>query len=228
MSMYNAQQAMEIAIRTVKQCCDLTEASKNDVLKKLYAITKSVTKKNWDQKSILEALHKFHKTHGKPPAVLDLSLDELPSGYIITSHFHCSPGTLLRREFPETRKVRPKNIYGFTTEQEWIDCFKEQFNKHLFPGMNNRKYNQIRDKGTPAWETIARNTGYTTWHELMEKAGVKYLGQRSLETAKVLVIKDVDSPLLKKMDKINSERRALNDELLNILQNKRDSFLDVI
>lgn len=219
---------MEIAIQSVEQRSDLTDTGKKDVLKKLYSITKTVTRNNWNKETIIEALHKYRNIHGKPPAVLDLTSEDLPSGYVIISHFHCSPATLLRREFPETKRARAQNAFGFSTEQEWIDCFSKQFNKHLYPGMNSRKYNQLRDKGTPAWETIARNTGYTTWHELMEKAGVKYLGSRGIETAQVLVVKESVSPIVSKLDEINSERRALNDELKQILQNKREQFLDVI
>ena len=90
--------------------------------------------------------------------------------------------------------------------------------------MNGRVYNQLRDRGTPTWDTIARYTGDVTWSRLMKSAGVKYMGNRGLETAHVLVVDHADSPLVQKLDEISSERKKLNEELKEILLNRSERY----
>ena len=59
-------------------------------------------------------------------------------------------------------KIEQTLNYDMLTKDEWLKYFAEQFNKHLCPEMNGRVYNQLRDRGTPTWDTIARYTGDIT------------------------------------------------------------------
>ena len=58
----------------------------------------------------------------------------------------------------------------------------------------------------------------------MKSAGVKYMGNRGLETAHVLVVDHADSPLVQKLDEISSERKKLNEELKEILLNRSERY----
>lgn len=228
---YSSQEAIRIAIESVKIRADISEASRRETLKKLNALSKNVWYKSWDKESIKEAIHKFKDQHGRIPNTADLARIELPSYNIIRAHFHLSYSTFIAQEFPEYRFYKPNpktNRYDALTVDEWIQFFVEQFNKHLCPEMNGRVYNQLRDRGTPTWDTIARYTGDITWTRLMKHAGVKYLGTRGIETAQVLVIDNTESPLIKKLDEMSLERKRLNDELRDILMNKSERYSDVV
>jgi hypothetical protein len=219
--MFSIQQAIEIAAQSVKMRTDLPTATYQEVLGKLERLSRQVWNKSWNKETIIEALQRFKEENGRAPIVTDLNQKELPSGGTIQAYFHTTPATFLKQMFPENR-CRPKSfnrgkVYGFVTEEDWLQCFTEQFNKHLCTEMNGRVYNQLRDDSTPTWNTIARNTGTITWTKLMKKAGVKYLGNRGIETAHTLLIEDADSPLIIKLGHMNSERRALNEELKQIL-----------
>lgn len=220
---YSSQEAIKIAIESVELRTDLSEASRRETLKKLKALSKNVWQKSWNQKTIVEAIHKFKEEHGRVPNTADLHRDELPSLHTIQAHFHLAYSTFIAQEFPEYRfyHINPKaDRYAALTKEEWLAFFAEQFNKHLCPEMNGRVYNQLRDSGTPTWDTIARYTGDIQWSKLMKSAGVKYLGCRGIETAQVLLIENAKSPVIDKLESINSERRVLNEELKQILQTR--------
>lgn len=228
MSMFSLQQAIEIAAQSVEMRTDLSPATHREVLEKLENLSKHVWMTSWNKKTIVEALHKFKEENGRAPNVTDLNLKCLPSGGTIQAHFHITASLFLKQMFPENRcqphSFNRNNVYGFVTEEDWLECFITQFNKHLCPEMNARYYDRFRDDSTPTWHTIAKHTGTLTWGNLMKKAGVKYVGSRGIETAHTLILDDADSPLISKFSRMIEERQALNEELVMILtKRKRDA-----
>ena len=165
MSMYTTQQALEIAITIIEADQSLTSASRCEIIHKLKILSKKAWRQSWNKNTIREAIHRFVEEHGRLPNTSDLRGDNMPSEPTIRAYFHMTLTTLLVHEFPEYRfyKISPKaNRYDMLTKDEWLKYFAEQFNKHLCPEMNGRVYNQLRDRGTPTWDTIARYTGDIT------------------------------------------------------------------
>ena len=223
MGMYTIQQALEIALKSVESDESLSRATRREVMEKINTVSKTTWRKSWNQETIRKAIHSFMEEHGRLPNTADLRLNNMPSEPTIRAYFHMNLTTLLITEFPEHRfyKISPKaEKYDMLTREEWLNFFSEQFNKHLCPEMNGRVYNQLRDRNTPTWDTIARYTGDITWRKLMQSAGVKYLGSRGRETAHIIVVDNAESPILDKLNMINDERRVLNEELRQILLEK--------
>ena len=95
---------------------------------------------------------------------------------------------------------RNPNSMNLDTEDDWINCFREQFNKNIDEGISSKKYNLLRDKNTPTWETIARHCGVFGWKELMKKAQVQY--PERIETVETLTITSISSPSLEKYENL--------------------------
>ena len=136
----------------------------------------------WDKESIIKALNDYKEKTGRAPTVTNLVETGMPKNLTIQSHFHIRASEFLKQLFPENRNLKknakPYSKFGFETEEEWLNCFAEQFKKHLCPDMCSKKYDLLRDKGTPTWSTIAKHCKMTLWKELMEAAGVKFYVRR--------------------------------------------------
>lgn len=170
----------------------------------------------------------YKERTGVAPTSTSLKEHGMPKGVTIQSLFHMTPSHFLKQLFPETRSLQGvdaqvHNAYGFETEQDWLNCFAEQFNCHKHEEMCCKKYNIVKDKHTPTCETIARHCHVTTWRALMEKAGVRY-DKKTYQTASELRVTGFKSPLVEKLDAINKERARLNKELADLfeLHDKRD------
>ena len=163
--------AMDMAIRALQEKEQTEEVIQ--AIHRLQQLAKRDLVAQWSRESILEALENWRKTHdGQAPTVTALAEPGMPGCSIIQKHFGMRASAFLRQQYPQ--KVTPRhrpNRYGFTTEQDWLDCFREQFEKHCF---SSKTYNVLRDKNTPLWATIAYNVGTSQWGELMKKAGVSY------------------------------------------------------
>ena len=167
--------AMDMAIRALQEKEQTEEVTQ--AIHRLQQLAKRDLVAQWSRESILEALENWRKAHdGQAPTVTALAEPGMPGCSIIQKHFGMRASAFLRQQYPQ--KVTPRhrpNRYGFTTEQDWLDCFREQFEKHcLDEGFSSKTYNVLRDKNTPLWATIAYNVGTSQWGELMKKAGVSY------------------------------------------------------
>ena len=167
--------AMDMAIRALQEKEQTEEVTQ--AIHRLQQLAKRDLVAQWSRESILEALENWRKAHdGQAPTVTALAEPGMPGCNIIQKHFGMRASAFLRQQYPQ--KVTPRhrpNRYGFTMEQDWLDCFREQFEKHcLDEGFSSKTYNVLRDKNTPLWATIAYNVGTSQWGELMQKAGVSY------------------------------------------------------
>ena len=226
MKKLSTMEAILIGITSIEQRTDIPEQTKQLAIERLTNLSKRDWFVQWDKESIIAALQKFKNEHGYAPTVTNLSETGMPSNLTIQSHFNVKASSFLSQLFPENREISSKkkkrsNCYGFNTEEDWMNCFIEQFNKHLNDGMSARKYNILRDNGTPTWDAIARHCNVQTWSELMAKANVKY-NKKVVKTATNINIVDVSSPFLDKLEHLNDERKQLNKELYEILTKHND------
>lgn len=219
MGMLSIFQAIDIAIESVEKRIDITPAKKREVLYLLNQVKKKDCYTQWNKDSIIEYLQKWRDEHGRPPTTTNLREVGMPHAATIQRYFDMSPSALLKQLFPELIPFHRVvvNEWGFTTEQEWLDCFKEQFNKHLCENMSSKKYDVVRDKDTPTWGTIARHCDIVGWQELMKRAGVTYLNKNKIKTAKANELKlNMRSPFLEKVNELNKERDRHLKELYEV------------
>lgn len=226
MSILSTCQAIQIAIDSVGAREDLPPKTREEAVEILKRISSRDWYVQWDKKTIIAALEEFKRRNGKAPTVSNLTETGMPKSLTIKTHFHMNASLLLKQLFPENRDTKNDinkrmNIYGFKNEEDWLECFRTQFNKNIENGISSKKYDLIRDDGTPTWNTIARRCGCTTWTELMEKAGVKYMRKGS-HTARSVHIRRITSPTLERLESINKQKKKLNKELYEILSKKDD------
>lgn len=211
--------AIQLGIESIQMREDLTEKKREAAIKLLTGLLKRDWYNNWDKDSIIKALFDYRERNGVAPTVTNLSEFGMPKNTTIETHFHMKASLLLKQLFPETktRVIKKRNDFGFTRTEEWLSCFVEQFNKHLSEGITSgRQYDILRDPGTPAWETIARNCDISSWTDLMRVAGVGYLDKQK-QDAKIISINRTSSPSMERLEHLISQRRILNSELNSIL-----------
>lgn len=210
--------ALNIAIRAVKQ---LPETKTNCLaISALENMKKKTGHKKWSKEIIKDTLYEWKKENGRAPTTVNLSEEGMPGAPIIKAHFHMSASLFLKQLFPELRgeSGTRNNKYGYTCEQDWVSCFREQFIKNI-DKVNSKNYDSLRDKNTPTYLTIMKHCSVSGWCELMNKAGVKYPNR--VANAKNLTIKNVHSPAIKKLEQIYKQRELLNNEIKELYQNKR-------
>lgn len=167
----NRKEALKIAIEAINQL-PKTDENKQAIVR-LEGIIKDckITGTYWTQEKVFEVLNKWRDDHGRNPSVTNLMEPEMPPPSTIQRLFDMSGSAFLNIYYPHSTKAKRKNKYTTKTEQEWIEDFVEQFNKIQPCSAND--YNTKREKGTPTWLTIARYLNLSTWHELLQKTGMK-------------------------------------------------------
>lgn len=220
--MLSYEDAINYAIEAVKRDTILPDGRKSDTLYKLNRLMKQVPYVIWDKESIIAALKNFEKDQGRPPRVSDLKERSMPKEVTIRNIFHMEAKTLLKELFPQERKhsnTRRTSFYPYKTEEEWLECFRTQFNKHIRGKYKSGDwYDVLKDENTPTKTTIAKFCKVAGWKELMKKAGVQY--DFKSETAKEIKIVDTTSISLEKMKELNEERSRMNSEILELLAKK--------
>ena len=212
MSMFSIHQALDVAIESVEMRTDMTYKQQQEVLFLLNRMKTKDCYNKWDKESIIECLMKWKEEHGRPPTTTNLREVGMPHAATIQRFFDMTPSVFLKQLFPELIPFHRVvvNEWGFTTDQEWLDCFAEQFNKHICQDMSSKKYDVLRDENTPAWGTIARHCKIVGWLELMERAGVTYPDK--IDTAEELVVRKVESPVIKQWnDLLDKQDRHLKE-----------------
>lgn len=167
----SVKRALHIAIDLIEQ---QPKTQKNQEAQK---VLENLTSKeyfvHWDRGVITSTIQKWIDNHNRMPTVRDLSEPGMPKAVTIQKHFGLSASVYLKQQFghlfPEQEK---RNKYGFTDQEDWLQCFRHQFLKH--GRINSKKYNLVKDDGTPKWETIVRHSGANGWRDLMDKANVSY------------------------------------------------------
>lgn len=221
MGILTTLQAIQIGIDSIRQRNDIPQKTKENAIHLLQGIEKADWYREWDKEKVIKVLTEYKERTGITPSTNTLKEYGMPKGVTIQSLFHISPSLFLKRLFPDNRTMRYANLevsnpFGFENQEDWLNCFIEQFNKHKTEIDNSKRYNLVRDNNTPTWGTIAKHCGLTTWKELMKKAGVEYQ-EKKIQTATNIHIVNFTSPLVTKLEAINQRRAELNAELLDIL-----------
>ncbi len=167
----NRTEALKIAIEAIKQ---LPQTNENkQAIERLEGIIADckIMGIYWTKEKVFEVLNKWRDEHGRNPSVTNLMEPEMPPPSTIQRLFDMSGSAFLNIYYPRSDKSKRKNKYSIKTEQEWIEDFVEQFNK--IQPVSADDYNAKREKNTPTWNTIARYLNLSTWHELLQKTGVK-------------------------------------------------------
>ena len=220
MSILSTMQAIDIAIKSVELRNDLPPKTKEEVLIKLNKVKKYDWYIKWTDEKIISTLYDYKERTGRAPTVTSLKEFGMPKSVTIYSHFHMSPSMFLKKLFPDRKYERYPN---YKTEKDWLNCFIEQINKHPGIGCSSKKYNLLRDKNTPMWETIIRYLNLETWRNLLDLAGIEYIYTKTkYKTSKNIHISNCKSPIVEKLNEINSQRKKLNAELYGILNLKSE------
>lgn len=166
----NRQQSLQIAISAIKQLPETPENTQ--AIERLEGILSDckITGTYWTKEKVFEALNKWRDEHGRNPSVTNLSEPGMPPSSTIQRLFDMKGSAFLNIYYPRTTRAESKSKYTVKSEQEWIENFVEQFNK-IKPSSAS-DYNAKREKGTPAWATIAKYLNLSTWHELLKKTCV--------------------------------------------------------
>lgn len=222
MSILSTEQALALGIASIEARQDIPPKTKENAIALLQSLKQADWHRNWTKESVVKVLNDYKERTGCAPTVTTLKEHGMPKGVTIQSLFKMSPSLLLKRLFPDNRKMRfvnptLSNPYGFETAEEWLQCFAEQFNKHKAEGMNCRQFNVLRDEGTPTWETVARHCKLSTWTALIEKSGVQFVKKRPV-TAKTIAVIDCKSPFVEKLESANRERERLNNQFMVLLE----------
>ena len=235
MSILSTVQAINLGIASIEARDDIPPKTKEQAIRLLKSLEQADWHKSWTKEKVIEALNAYKERTGLAPTVTNLKEHGMPKGVTIQSLFHMPPSLLLKRLFPENRKpnhVNPElsNPYGFEKPEDWLQCFRDQFNKHREEGMCCRQFNVLRDDCTPTWETIARHCKIPTWTELMKKADVEYITPK-IETVNSFEIVGFKSPLAEKLEALNEEKKRITEEFihhLNEREKKEAVYIDLI
>lgn len=207
---------IEIAIESVNLRTDLSLATKKETLRHLEQMKKKDVYIQWTKDKAIATLKEWEREHGRAPTVTDLAETGMPHAPTIKKLFDMSPSLALKQLFPNavTKQRKLSNPWGFKTEEDWLNCFREQFEKHKGECIAAKKYDSLRDANTPTWETIARHLNISNWRKLMEAADVRY--PHRTETTSEIHIHTVNSPSLDRFEQLNKQREAQMKELYNI------------
>ena len=116
-------------------------------------------------------------------------------------------------------RARYHSAFGFQTKEDWLRCFRTQFEKHRKEIRSAKNYNALKDRGAPTWGTICNHVGAGTWTELMAMAEVTYCRRRQNGRLKTV---SASSPFLDRLRQLNDERAELNRQFLAMLDSRRE------
>lgn len=178
----NLKAALKLAVVTLRNQERTYENMKAAEI--LYNLSESSYVNCWTTKRIIKALKRWEQEHGKPPTIKDLKSEGMPRKGIIKHYVGVEAEVLLDKLF--TKEPRLTKVTRFSTKEEWINCFREQFEKHCREkSFNSQTYDVLKDYGTPRWKNIAKYCGVSRWKDLMMLANVEYPEERNLIEMKV-------------------------------------------
>ena len=213
----SAREALYVAIELMEQQPE-TQQNK-ETLKQLNKLLSKDIFVNWSKEMIIDTLDDWAKKNGRPPTVSNLVEPGMPKSITIKKHFGVSASVFLKQHFDIKDKKTRINKYGFIHEDDWLRCFIFQFNKHQ---PNSKTYNKLKDSTTPNWETIARHCNCTKWGELMNISKVQYSDKNIHNNAQKVNVVSATSPWLEKYNALVSENKKINNELIDVIINKKN------
>ncbi len=176
---------------------EIIELSENTVEKQLIIDAlkqqiKELSKTKWTKELIFEAIDNWKERTGYNPIYKDFLKKELPSPITVESYFNMKMGDFLNQYYPKDLDKRNTNICNRFSQEEWIDNFKEQYNK-IKPS-SGKEFNALRDFETPTWLTISRNCSDGTWSGLLKKSNVdtKHLKRKIVYKNELLSVSHSD------------------------------------
>lgn len=224
--MVTIKEALNVAIDLLKQ---QPQTNKNiEIIKILERQTHKESFRHWSKEEIFKTIDEWIEKHKRKPTTTSLQEIGMPKPITIKTHFGMKATSFLKTYYNnDSLPQKPKtNIYGFKTQEDWINCFVTQFKKHHPVA---RTYNMLRDKGTPAWETISRHCGSIQWRELMKLANVEYENKHK-NLDKPVYIRNIESPYLKHLEELYQRNIESREELIKTVQAsmKREANLRII
>lgn len=222
----DTMKALELAIAALKE---KNITGEYDVaIRLLNRLQKRELAANWSQSKIISALDKWEKEYGYPPTVTNLIEPGMPGASIIQKYFGMRASAFLRQKYPTEVKNRvSKNTYGFTSEDDWLDCFRSQFLKHCSEEeFSSRTYNTLKDPDTPLWSTIARHCGVSQWRKLMELADVQYPNRIPSHTGEYEVTYSL--PVLDRVESAVKDYRSASAELADLINRNRNNEMEFL
>ena len=166
------RQAVPKAIELL-QCLPQTE----EVVAVIQALKKyhSTPLARWDVPSVYEALDEWSRKHeGKAPSTKECdSYKELPSHGVFEKLFHKSAKEFLNEYYGEMEYVRIGKCRSvcINDQYDFLEIFRKEFER-IRP-RTSKIYDAKRNVDTPAWQTIARRCGISSWSELVTLSGVE-------------------------------------------------------
>lgn len=157
-------QAIDIAVSAIKQLPDSYE--NRQAVERLLNIKKDSKAISWTKKSVHQALDEWAAVHGRNPTVTDLAEPNMPKAVTVKKLFDMKASAFLNTYYPSEKKKARVGRYSHRTREEWISDFVSRYNS-IRPS-SAKEYNIRRDKNSPAWLTVARYLGVSTWKELLE------------------------------------------------------------
>lgn len=215
MTTKNALSLAIAALQKEKPSAKITEA-----IEQLQQLQKRDLITRWNKEKIIASLDDWKKQNNRIPTVTNLTEPGMPGASIIQKHFDMSASALLHKLYPiDNEASRYKGRYGFISNDDWLNCFREQFLKHRNEKyFSSKTYNKFRDKGTPAWNTIAEHCGVIGWLDLMRLADVEYAHRTlTLEPGKLHIVNE-RSPLLERYIAAVEKEEELCRNLIRTLE----------
>lgn len=208
----NTIQALEIAISAIQQLPD-TEENRQAIIR-LSNMKSQDRYIHWTKELVFEYLDKWKIEHDRNPTVTTLTEPNMPKYTTIQKLFNMKASAFLNIYYPSEERKPMTTKYTVKTEQEWIDDFKEQFDKIQPKSAND--YNNKRDKSTPTWLTIARYLGVTKWTELIKitKVNTKCLQIKEPYLPRNFTVDSTNS-LYNKLERLLEERKRLWEEYID-------------
>ena len=161
-------QAIDIAVSAIKQLPDSYE--NRQAVERLLNIKKDSKAISWTKESVHRALDEWAKNHGRNPTVTDLAEPDMPKAVTVKKLFDMKASAFLNTYYSSEKGKAKVGRYSHRTREEWISDFVFRYNS-IRP-TSAKEYNIKRDKDSPAWLTVARYLGVSTWKELLEITGV--------------------------------------------------------
>lgn len=214
-----AKEAIDIAISELEIHHDNLQYQ--EAVKVLQKFQRKDMVMKWSKEKILLSLDTWEKQHGVPPTVTNLIEPGMPGAGIIQKYFGVKASAFLRSKYGvRNSPTKHKNKYGFTTQDDWLNCFRDQFNKHSNDQeFNSKTYNVLKDDGTPLWETIAKHCGISQWSKLLKLANVHYPNKIKNQEPGTVAVTSIKSLWLERFELAVKQREILNDKLIECIKN---------
>ena len=146
----------------------------SEVVKILNEIYDELPLVKWSTNSILDSIQDYLNEHNNVFPPKRLFGNKLPTPKTIKRVFNVESMKEFREKYFSDVDISKNTLYGWYTEKDYIETFIENYNM-----INNglyvkyEDYNLYRKIGSPAIETIIKNTNCNSYNDLICKCGIK-------------------------------------------------------